>query len=70
MKKLDTFWIKFKIKEGGIKKLVNIYDFKITNETILFIDRYQNRAWVRIDKGSFITSEGNVYDFDFGSSSL
>ena len=39
----------------------------MTEETILFIDRYQNRAWVRTDKGSFITSEGNVYDFDFGS---
>lgn len=38
----------------------------MTNETILFIDRYQNRAWVRTDKGNFITSEGNVYDFDFG----
>ena len=31
---------------------------------ILFINRFQNYAWVRTDKGSFVTSDGNVYEFD------
>lgn len=34
-------------------------------QKILFVKRYLNVAWRKTDKGSFITSEGNVYDFNF-----
>lgn len=35
-----------------------------SNNQILFINRFQNYAWVRTDKGSFVTANGNVYEFD------
>lgn len=54
-------------KRSLLIEIYQLFILPMTNETILFINRYQNRAWVRTDKGSFITSEGNVYDFDFGS---
>ncbi|KAK8844286.1 hypothetical protein M9Y10_024497 [Tritrichomonas musculus] len=35
-----------------------------SDNQILFINRFQNYAWVRTDKGTFVTADGNVYEFD------
>lgn len=42
-----------------------IHIFKMMNDKqILFIVRYRNCAWGSKDEGKFVTSEGNVYNFN------
>lgn len=57
-----------KFKYKSIQKF-NFLHFSIMNEKqkILFAHRYQSRCWFYNDRGSFITSDGCIYDFDFSS---
>lgn len=38
---------------------------KCSTSNIVFINRYTNYAWGKVDNGSFIDSKGDLYTFDF-----
>lgn len=44
--------------------LADSLEFKGTKGAIVFVERYQNRAWGYQNNGSFIDCRGNVYEFD------
>lgn len=55
----------------GIKEKLNDIDNEEPNDIndekqeVIFFRRYQNGAWGKRDEGSFVTSTGNIYDFNF-----
>lgn len=47
-----------------------IFYEKSSTSNIVFVNRYTNYAWGKVDNGSYIDSKGDLYDFDFSDRSF